>query len=167
VSTVIQFRAIDWGMETCELQLVLPARAHVQTSTRPFTLTLFRLKATSTSLPLSARTLTYANRPARISKVAAIEVHPASWYTQAGESTSEPGSTTNLAEDIRWHRNFVCASDELLTFEIGCVPAPGEGQDRGCFAEWWQNRDDPMFSERAVKEVEPVPAFFITQHATK
>jgi len=117
VSTIVQFRAIDFGMERCELQLMIKPQSSVSLSPKPFTLEVFRLNS---SLPLDTRALTYKTRPPRISKVAAVEVTGAS--------------------DTHWYRGFACASDDVLTFELACEPTLDEGE---CRVEWWQNKSNP------------------------
>ncbi|KAJ7771233.1 hypothetical protein B0H14DRAFT_2273354, partial [Mycena olivaceomarginata] len=54
ISTVVQFRVIDYGMEICELHIVL---------------SVFRLNA---SYPIDVKTLAYSNRPAHVRKLADI-----------------------------------------------------------------------------------------------
>ncbi|TFY68651.1 hypothetical protein EVJ58_g886 [Rhodofomes roseus] len=60
VSTIVQFRAIDFGMERCELQLTTKPQTSASISSKPFTLEIFRLNST---IPLDARALTYKTRP--------------------------------------------------------------------------------------------------------
>ena len=116
VTTIVQFRAIDFGMERCELQLAIQPQVSDITP-KPFTLEIFRLNST---LPLDTQALTYDTRPPRVSKVTAVEV--------------------NRAVVTHWSRNFACASDEVLTFELACIPTLDDGD---CRVEWWQNKKDP------------------------
>ena len=104
-------------MERCHLQLTIQPQALTSTS-KPFTLEVFRLNST---LPLDTRALTYDSRPPRVSKVAAVEV--------------------SNAVDTHWSRSFACASDEILTFELACLPTLDDGD---CRVEWWQNKSNPL-----------------------
>lgn len=104
-------------MERCDLQLMIQPQALARSS-KPFTLEIFRLNAT---LPLDTQTLTYNTRPPRMSKVAAVELSDAA--------------------DTHWSRSFACASDEILTFEVACLPTLDDGQ---CRVEWWQTKSNPQ-----------------------
>ncbi|KAJ6547788.1 hypothetical protein DFH09DRAFT_843083, partial [Mycena vulgaris] len=116
ISTVFQFRAIDYGMEICELHIILADSVSLQDN--HFTLSLLRL---NTSLPIDVRTLAYANRPVQVATLAHIRI--------------EDGTP------IHFHRKFNCAMEELLTFELKCSPS---GDKSTCGVEWWQNKDDPV-----------------------
>ncbi|KAJ7670411.1 hypothetical protein B0H14DRAFT_3909505 [Mycena olivaceomarginata] len=115
ISTVVQFRAIDYGMEICELHIVLPEFLHLQQNAAA--LSVFRLNA---SYPIDVKTLAYSNRPAHVGKLADI-------FIERGTG-------------VHWRRNFTCEMEELLTFELRC--SPGDDQSL-CAMEWWQNKDDP------------------------
>ncbi|RDB25892.1 hypothetical protein Hypma_006348 [Hypsizygus marmoreus] len=123
ISTILQFRAIDFGMETCELKLRFP----VHNTTNPFMISLHRLAANT---PLDTKTLSYRKRPSRITNIANIRVPVAS------ESV------------VDWNGQYACQWDELLTFELGCFGSdrPGyEEQNEGCSLMWWQDQasEDP------------------------
>ncbi|KAG2341077.1 hypothetical protein BDR05DRAFT_888803 [Suillus weaverae] len=90
VSTIFQFRAIDWGMESCELHVALPP------VDRPTTLALYRLNAT---VPVDISTLSFNVRPPRVAKLGNIV----------------PGQ-----HSLDWHRKLSCAMDDVLVFELGC-----------------------------------------------
>ncbi|KAG1812211.1 uncharacterized protein BJ212DRAFT_1520413 [Suillus subaureus] len=90
VSTIFQFRAIDWGMEICELHVALPP---VDRST---TLELYRLNAT---VPVDISTLSFNVRPPRVAKLGNIM----------------PGK-----DSLDWHRKLSCAMDDVLVFELAC-----------------------------------------------
>ncbi|KAI0258513.1 hypothetical protein BC834DRAFT_975090 [Gloeopeniophorella convolvens] len=119
VSTIMQFRAIDWGMEQCELQLVVPSSVDASTVPpgRSFTLSLYRLNAT---YPIDGQSLSYSSRPPRVAKHA--DIHVAS------------GQTTNFS------RTSPCVWDELMAFELACSP---DVQDNNCMLQWWQDKEDP------------------------
>ncbi|KAG2111641.1 uncharacterized protein F5147DRAFT_573363 [Suillus discolor] len=90
VSTIFQFRAIDWGMENCELHVAIPP------VDRPTTLALYRLNAT---VPLDISTLSFNVRPPRVAKLSNIVL---------GQ------------DSLDWHRKLSCAMDDVLVFELAC-----------------------------------------------
>ncbi|KAG1889971.1 hypothetical protein F4604DRAFT_1568427 [Suillus subluteus] len=90
VSTIFQFRAIDWGMENCELHVALPPVV------RPTTLASHRLDAT---VPVDISTLSFNVRPPRVAKLGNIV----------------PGK-----DSLDWHRKPSCAMDDVLVFELAC-----------------------------------------------
>ncbi|KAJ7792080.1 hypothetical protein B0H13DRAFT_1675804 [Mycena leptocephala] len=109
ISTIIQFRIIDWGMEDCELTLSLPAMDH-GTYMKSVTVVLHRLNQT---YPLDLTTLSYQSRPPHVSKVASIQ----------------------LTQEVTvWQRRFRCTSDGVLTFEL----ASSELNQADFLVEWWQ-----------------------------
>ena len=111
MSTIIQFRAIDWGMEICELHVDLPE------SFGHGLLALYRVNST---IPLDTSSLSYNTRPPRIAKLGNIP----------------------LGNDIvTWHRKFSCAMDEVLSFELSCLPLMESGGDSDCFLDWVQIKD--------------------------
>ncbi|KZT01771.1 uncharacterized protein LAESUDRAFT_629066, partial [Laetiporus sulphureus 93-53] len=116
-STIVQFRAIDYGMELCELKLNVSPASVTMISELPFTLELYRLRQ---STPLDSTSLNYRNKPPRVSKIASVQI----------DSTSG-GS---------WHRTFACKMDEVLSFEIACQPPVDK---ESCRVEWWQNKSHP------------------------
>ncbi|KAK0205265.1 hypothetical protein DFS33DRAFT_1274197 [Desarmillaria ectypa] len=112
VSTIIQFRAFDWGMEMCQLGLSLPSAINNSTMAQP-PLTVYRLNASHALDPLS---LSYRTRPERASQIADIELS---------------------AEPSHWQRNFTCATEEVLTFEFACS---GLSLPELCRFDWWQEK---------------------------
>lgn len=90
ISTIVQFRAIDFGMEKCRLSIVAPASvpptAHVA---------VYRLDVVDI---LNEREINYYTRPGRLAKLAELEMTP----------------STN------WTRYFSCQSDGVYTFELAC-----------------------------------------------
>ncbi|KAJ6631198.1 hypothetical protein B0H10DRAFT_1773319 [Mycena sp. CBHHK59/15] len=147
ISTVVQFRGmpVDYGMEVCELHIVLPASNSSIFQQDRFMLSLFRLNSSS---PIDVQTLAYVNRPSRVSQVARI---------------IEPGTS------LHWHRKFTCATEEILTYELTCSESPVEGESR-CEVEWWQNKEDPVsgmvFLPRCHDLTWSLPAIYVIQHAT-
>lgn len=121
ISTVFQFRAVDWGMEICELRLSLPPTTikHLILPAQSFPLSLYRLDSRT---PIDITALSHRTRPSRLAKIADI---PLSY---------EEGTLS--------HRKFHCEMEEVLTFELSCSEV---SQDSACFMEWWQDSvtDDP------------------------
>ncbi|KAI0258332.1 hypothetical protein BC834DRAFT_835798 [Gloeopeniophorella convolvens] len=119
ISTIMQFRAIDWGMEQCSLQLIVPplADASIIPPGRSFTLSLYRLNATHT---IDGQSLSHSSRPSRVAKLA--DIHVAS-----GEATN-------------FQRNSSCMRDELMTFELACSR---DTHDNDCMLQWWQDKENP------------------------
>lgn len=112
-------------MERCDLQLIIPQDS--ASTSKPFILEVFRLNST---IPLDMRALTYKTRPPRVSKAAAVEA--------------------NDAVGTHWSRSFACASDEVLTFELACLPTLDDGD---CRVEWWQNKDNPQTGMPHTRDV--------------
>ncbi|KAH7905339.1 hypothetical protein BJ138DRAFT_1017842 [Hygrophoropsis aurantiaca] len=133
VSTVVQFQAIDWGMEICELHLDIPQSITTSTSAHRTSanLVLYRLNATHR---LDITSLSYHNRPSRVSKLANL-------HLGLGDVTASDNII--FSEGVRWHRRFACTTDEVLSFELGCAVSPEvvESEAESCHVEWWQNRD--------------------------
>ncbi|KAJ7484283.1 hypothetical protein FB451DRAFT_1028782 [Mycena latifolia] len=113
VSTIAQFRTIDWGMEDCELHLSLPTLNVSIASPPNVGVELYRLNQT---YPLDLATLSYRSRPLRVAQVASIPL-------ARGEGTL-------------WHGRFGCPADSVLTFELSLAcPRATAGE---CTLEWWQ-----------------------------
>lgn len=112
ISTIIQFRAFDWGMGTCQLGLSLPGVINNSTTAQS-PLTVYRLNAPHA---LDALFLSYRTRPERVSQIADIELS---------------------AEPSNWQRNFTCATEEILTFEFACS---GLSPPELCRFDWWQEK---------------------------
>ncbi|KAG9309710.1 hypothetical protein JVU11DRAFT_10386 [Chiua virens] len=125
VSTVLQFRALDYGMEACELRISLPARHPLDgrsieaTAETEFTIsdlpTSIRLSQLDMSLPLDPETISYQTRPPTLRDIADFDI---------GELPAT------------FSYNFTCTMEEVLTFRLGC-------QSPECHIEWWQDHDDP------------------------
>ncbi|KAG9221717.1 hypothetical protein CCMSSC00406_0005630 [Pleurotus cornucopiae] len=118
ISTVVQFRAIDYGMERCELHLALPSLdSALLSGNQTMALSVHRL---NTTIPLDVSTLSHTSKPIRMTKVG--DVHLSS---KLGEV---------------WQRSFSCKTEEVLSFELTCSP---ETTTKGCHIEWWQNMKKP------------------------
>ncbi|KAK0493279.1 hypothetical protein EDD18DRAFT_1078458 [Armillaria luteobubalina] len=123
VSTLAQFRAIDYGMERCEIHVRFPINTTTAASSgRPFILSVNRLKS---RIPIDTKKLSYASKPGLVSTISQIRVDP-----------------TRANEEVHWWQRFDCPWDELFTFELACfdVERLGDGGD-DCRVEWWQNRE--------------------------
>jgi len=129
MSTIVQFRAIDWGMEICELHIDLPTE-DTGRSGHSGALAVYRVNAT---IPLDSASLSHNTRPPRVAKVANIPL---------GDDSG-----------VQWHRKFSCVTDEVLSFELGCLPQSEFDGDDGCFVEWVQIKD-------------AIPAIHMVQHST-
>ncbi|KAI0262320.1 hypothetical protein BC834DRAFT_891824 [Gloeopeniophorella convolvens] len=110
VSTIAQFRAIDYGMENCTLALVLPggaAEAGAEPEPEPdageLELDVWALEAAPR---LNAPALTWATRPPRRTHVGALRVRRGGG--RAGETPA-----------------FACDAGSWHTFEVSCAAGPG------------------------------------------
>ncbi|KAJ7114043.1 hypothetical protein C8R44DRAFT_676496 [Mycena epipterygia] len=115
ISTIIQFRTIDWGMEDCQLHISVPALGG-DTKSGNISLVLYRLNQTRT-YPLDTVELSFQSRPPRVAKIENIQL--------------------SRVEGTSWSRRFACKSDDVLSFELGCSGISEEGD---CFLEWWQKQ---------------------------
>ncbi|EEB90120.1 hypothetical protein MPER_11717 [Moniliophthora perniciosa FA553] len=118
------FRAMDFGMETCELHISIPAANQSLDSPLvlpDYHLELYRLDV---AVSLYADTLAYANRPKRLNRFPNV----------------------NLEYGLEWGHRFACSMDELLTFELAC---PISAKPGACDTEWWQDREEPNPSKES------------------
>ncbi|KAF9457242.1 hypothetical protein BDZ94DRAFT_1240922 [Collybia nuda] len=127
ISTVLQFRARDFGMEWCTLKLALPASAQYD-PTDPNNeeerernwllegdtsdLEVWELES---SQWLDPRYLSYNTRPRRRGHLFSFRVR---------------GNSTHVSREVR------CPSDKIATFEVFCVSP-------GCRVDIWQNKLQP------------------------
>lgn len=122
MSTIVQFRAIDYGMDICELRLEIPPKisgvgldtSGLALASNPLKLQLTRLQAPK---PLDPTTLSYVTRP---------------------PATGPEVDAIHLGFGVNWSRNYSCSMEELLTFELAC-PSGDDGIK--CAVEWWQKKD--------------------------
>jgi hypothetical protein len=127
ISTIMQFRTRDFGMEWCKLKLALPdsAKYHPHkgddSSERERNwildgdtsdLEVWELEA---SQWLDPRSLSYNTRPQRRAHLFSFRVRP---------------NTTHVSREVR------CPADKIATFEIFCVSP-------GCRVDIWQNKLQP------------------------
>ncbi|KAF9256979.1 hypothetical protein L218DRAFT_936223 [Marasmius fiardii PR-910] len=117
-STIMQFRATDFGMEICELHISIPDNTSTPFLELPnVPLDIYFLDQPKMLYPDS---LSYATRPPRKQLLTRVR----------------------LENEMEWSHRFGCTMDELLTFEIACPPRP-IGQSISCEMSWWQNRENP------------------------
>ncbi|KAJ7586817.1 hypothetical protein C8J56DRAFT_786753 [Mycena floridula] len=116
VSTVVQFRALDFGMEICELQIITPNTTSINVLLPSGPIELYELKAGPK--PLHEATLSWSSRPARGELLELISFHPR----------------------MTWRRRFSCLMDELFTFELSC---PVTAESKQCNLDWWQAQEHP------------------------
>ncbi|KAJ7817845.1 hypothetical protein B0H14DRAFT_2840964 [Mycena olivaceomarginata] len=118
ISTVVQFRALDFGMEACEIRIALPINASAVSGNRPLTLpsspiAIFSLEHDK---PLHADSLSYSSRPPRGDKIADI----------------------SLGYGSVWNHHFKCQMDDMYAFELAC---PSLGSESFCDLAWEQDKD--------------------------
>jgi hypothetical protein len=135
ISTVIQFRARDYGMEHCKLEFSLPkeyermpgtgmedAYNHPTSApkTRSWTLSGdtkdLEIWTLDTMEWLNTSKLSYSTRPKRLARI--------------GSMAARPGETM-------FSHSFTCPSDSIQSFEVFCVSP-------GCRVEVWQDTVKPI-----------------------
>jgi len=125
VSTILQFRAIDYGMEACELKISLPAldeavgESSFVISDLPITLRLSQLDA---PFLLDPEAISYRTQPRLLRDIADVAIRdlPAAF-----------------------NHNFTCAMEEVFTFKLGCGSAE-------CHVELWQDHGNPGYTLRGM-----------------
>ncbi|KAF5378250.1 hypothetical protein D9757_009143 [Collybiopsis confluens] len=116
ISTVVQFRAMDWGMETCELHISIPRETSNLTISRPNqSISVFQL---NTTIVQDGTTLSYNTRPPPFLKLTDL--------------------TVDSANGAVWKQEFSCSEEEILTFELACPVT--EQTENGCHVEWIQEK---------------------------
>ncbi|KZV68535.1 hypothetical protein PENSPDRAFT_582324 [Peniophora sp. CONT] len=147
ISTIVQFRAVDYGMESCELVIRLPEASSVDVlnPAQAFPLSLYRLNS---SLPLDIRTLSFSTLPQRMAKL--------------GDVPFAYGSSTT------WSKTLRCQREEVLTFELSCSPLAVESE---CALVWWQDRENPQpgtvhSPKQMIYGLKWTTALFMIQHST-
>ncbi|KAF7357609.1 hypothetical protein MSAN_01357300 [Mycena sanguinolenta] len=139
ISTIAQFRAIDWGMERCTVNVVLPELSDmmdfmnftVSGSTvddpEAVMLEMWRVSSPQITQAIDPRTLSWQTRPQR-------KLLVGYWTLKSGMS---------MESEV-----FECASNSLHTFEFACVGSK-------CYLEFQQDPNDPRIG------------FYITQRQSK
>ncbi|KAK0421524.1 hypothetical protein EV421DRAFT_1135186 [Armillaria borealis] len=119
LSTLAQFRIINYGMERRQLLVPLPIKGSTTASSgHPFSFTVYRLEP---RIPLNTKTLCHQTRPALISTLTLIHLDPHGLRTQ---------------EEVHC---LIGKWDNLLTFQLACFDTEMLGNEVGYFqVEWWQ-----------------------------
>jgi len=118
ISTIVQFRALDYGMELCELSITIPLK---DSSVYPLILpsSPIQVYTLGEKKPLYADSLSYENRPRR------------------GNLIGEP----HLKRNSTWKHTFQCLMDEIYTFEVACANVEIEQ----CLLRWTQDKEHGSF----------------------
>ncbi|KAJ6490182.1 hypothetical protein DFH09DRAFT_865623, partial [Mycena vulgaris] len=118
ISTIVQFRALDFGMEACELRIEIPTNASMVSANRTLTLSSSSLEifAVDYNKRLHADTLSYASRPTRGNKIADVV----------------------LGYGAQWTHHFSCRMDDMFAFELTC-PLLDDGTI--CGVRWEQDKE--------------------------
>ncbi|KAG6873899.1 hypothetical protein C0995_009678 [Termitomyces sp. Mi166 len=114
ISTILQFRAIDYGMEICELHIDLPPSSVLAGQVEA--ISVYRLESSS---PLDLGSLSYKTSPRRIGCLGDI-------YATADKET-------------HWHRKMTCTLEAVLTLELACPQDIPVG--KRCNLEWLQSKE--------------------------
>ncbi|KAK6974371.1 hypothetical protein R3P38DRAFT_3133527 [Favolaschia claudopus] len=150
ISTIAQFRAIDWGMELCTLNAVIPETTDL-IQFMNFTITpsqdnldsvmveIWRVSGPEITQPLDASTLSWKTKPKRKHVV--------------GYWSLKPG--TKLESEV-----FFCASNSLHTFEFLCV---GDG----CHLQFQQDPNDSRIGRARSDYNRSLLCFYVTQRQSK
>ncbi|KAF7799948.1 hypothetical protein EIP86_011191 [Pleurotus ostreatoroseus] len=124
LSSIVQFRAMDYGMEKCEINIRLPALSKLPFTPPSSVLSVYKL---DTKYALDTSLLSYAKRPRRLAKLADIGFHD--------------------MNDVRWNTMLACPSESVLTVELACSTATGSS----CNFEFWQDKVPEITSADAGK----------------
>ena len=111
---------MDYGMERCELNFrVLPATTSLLFRSKQ--IAVYRL---SEDTLLDTKTLSYSNRPRRISTIGTVSTTPSS--------------------AVEWNYEFRCLWDSISTFEIAYLGQGVEefGPDEEFVMQWWQDKEE-------------------------
>ncbi|KAE9388829.1 hypothetical protein BT96DRAFT_1025284 [Gymnopus androsaceus JB14] len=110
ISTVIQFRILDWQLESCRLHIYVPQYSSVATGSGESFIDIYRLTSTSV---LEIDKLSRSTQPAIEEKLATVNL------------SSEHG--------VDWNYPFQCAMDSLHTFSL-------VAGSKSTSAQWWQDK---------------------------
>ncbi|TFK50663.1 hypothetical protein OE88DRAFT_282959 [Heliocybe sulcata] len=125
VSTVVQFRALDFGMEDCELSIALPSDVEGKNISLPRTgstndVDIWHLGGHD---PIDAKKLSWSTRPDRVRKIATVDLQAGTLFSQ----------------------RFHCHQDSVHLLEIACA-----SKSPSCGIEWWQDMQDMSPGEQAA-----------------
>lgn len=136
ISTIVQFRALDFGLETCQLTITLPTYASLVNSTvesennKPRTYSfsapsvpvhVWALESATPGgreLELDLSQLTFANRPSRKTYLGVIDAR------EGGKATAD---------------TFACKSASLHTLELSCEISE-------CLLDFWADAIEPRMA---------------------
>ena len=147
ISTVVQFRALDWGMEACVLTLRLPsdekaiqANSTVSLGGRLNDIDIYRLikdkGSQSLDTVIDQRKLSYQTRPAFGEKV----------------------GTVSVDYGTEWTYKFPCAMDSLHAFALVAA-------DDSARIEWWQDKQSLEPGEPTVPSPDVLPIVTIADRS--
>ncbi|KAI0078432.1 hypothetical protein K474DRAFT_923383 [Panus rudis PR-1116 ss-1] len=142
VSTIVQFRVLDWGMESCELTLCLP---HNETQRIVHGMPKDASSQSAQRRLTDTRLRIFRLIPGAGSSDSVIDTPKLSY--DALNFRREVVGSVGL-DEIKWSFRFPCDMDSLHTFAL---VAGGDSVD----VQWWQNQQ--------ILE----PAVFILQHKTQ
>ncbi|KAJ7074801.1 hypothetical protein C8F01DRAFT_1101821 [Mycena amicta] len=143
VSTIAQFRTLDYGMERCVLTLEMPSSANADADNLPHkTVTIsssssasplsLQIYSSSASESITPQTLSWNTRPKRTKLLATFSLDAADARVNGAVLSSEP---------------FNCPQRTLLTFEMAFAP-----DCKGCRLRFLQDRKPPRLG------------LYVTQH---
>ncbi|KAJ8093880.1 hypothetical protein PM082_009747 [Marasmius tenuissimus] len=118
LSTIFQFRAVDFGMEICELRVSIPQQSSDNPAALVLPSSILEFYRLDQKHQLYSDTLSYSTRPRRHYLLARL----------------------HLEYGMEWGHRFSCTMDELLIFELTCPLGAHPGT---CDVSWWQDRDSP------------------------
>ncbi|THH08337.1 hypothetical protein EW146_g9026 [Bondarzewia mesenterica] len=120
LSTIAEFRVLDYAMERCRIAITLPLRNTSNAdfnsqNLRPSNVHVWRLDTREG--PVDPRVLSWRTMPHRA--------------TFLGALTANAGSTARTAE-------FACEQGALVQVEFSCSPTEEDMESGSCFLDFWQ-----------------------------
>jgi len=131
-STIAQFRALDFGMENCEVAVrVLPQDIlDTETDPRPGFNRTFTSSRPNEPLPISVYEL-HTDNP--------LDVQTLSWRTKPERGKFLGVLLVGVGVEAEL-QTISCPQDSLQTFEFTC----DEQQEEACSLEWWQDEHESL-----------------------
>ncbi|KAH8101226.1 hypothetical protein BXZ70DRAFT_1007614 [Cristinia sonorae] len=142
ISTVLQFRTLDWGMESCELNVRIPGTEMVVDNNRSNSTASLILGPTHNHIYV--HTLVSDDRGTPIDQVIDQKQLTHSSLPLLGERVG----SLHLDYGFEWTYKFPCEMDSLHAFALVAA-------DDSTHVEWWQDKQSLL------------PAVYIEQYATK
>ncbi|KAL5513572.1 hypothetical protein ACEPAH_3971 [Sanghuangporus vaninii] len=115
MSSISQFRAVDYGFENCSLSIALQSDPSQEVFSHGMLVDIWALDGSS---KLDPGHLSWNSRPRRKLLLESVEFRQ------------------NVTISLR--QNWICKWGSMQTFEFVC-----SNQSRTCFADFWQNPKDP------------------------